>query len=70
MLPLIYAVPNEDNVIKKVGGKPEIKKHLEDMGFVTGAIINVVSTVNGSLIVNIKNTKVALDKELAAKIMI
>ncbi len=70
MLPLIYAVPNEDNVIKKVGGKPEIKKHLEDMGFVTGAIINVVSTVNGSLIVNIKNTKVALDKELAEKIMI
>ncbi len=70
MLPLIYAVPNEDNVIKKVGGKPEIKKHLEDMGFVTGAVINVVSTVNGSLIVNIKNTKVALDKELAEKIMI
>ena len=70
MLPLIYAQPNEVNVIRKVMGKPEVKKHLEDMGFVTGALINVVSTVNGSLIVNVKDTKVALDKELAAKIMI
>ncbi len=70
MLPLTYAEPNETNVIKKIGGKPEVKKHLEDMGFVTGAVINVVSMVNGSMIVNIKDTKVALDKELAAKIMI
>ncbi|MBQ6335137.1 MAG: ferrous iron transport protein A [Erysipelotrichaceae bacterium] len=70
MLPLTYAQPNEMNVIRKVGGKPEIKKHLEDMGFVVGAVINVVSTVNGSLIVNIKDTKVALDKQLASKIMI
>ena len=70
MLPLNYATVNEMNVIKKVGGNPEIKKHLEDMGFVVGAVINVVSDVNGSLIVNIKDTKVALDKELAAKIMI
>ena len=70
MLPLIYADLNEVNVIKKVGGKPETKKHLEDMGFVTGAVVNVVSSVNGNLIVNIKDTKVALDKELAAKIMI
>ena len=70
MLPLNYATVNEMNVIKKVGGNPEIKKHLEDMGFVVGAVINVVSEVNGSLIVNIKDTKVALDKELAARIMI
>ena len=70
MLPLTYADPNEVNVIKKIGGKPETKKHLEDMGFVTGAVVNVVSSVNGNLIVNIKDTKVALDKELAAKIMI
>ena len=70
MLPLTYASVNETNVIKKVGGKPEIKKHLEDMGFVSGALISVVSVSNGNLIVNIKNTKVALDRELAAKIMI
>ena len=70
MLPLSYAEVNEANVIKKVTGNPEMKKHLEDMGFVTGAIVSVISTVNGNLIVNIKDTKVALDKQLAMKIMI
>ena len=70
MLPLSYAQINEANVIKKVSGNPEVKRHLEDMGFVTGAVISVVSSVNGNLIVNIKDTKVALDKQLAMKIMI
>ncbi len=70
MLPLSYADVNEENVIRKVTGNPEMKKHLEDMGFVTGAVVTVVSTVNGNLIVNVKDTKVALDKQLAMKIMI
>ena len=70
MIPLTYADPGEANVIVKISGKPEIKKHLEDMGFVTGALITVVSAVNGNLIVNVKDTKVALDKELANRIMI
>ena len=70
MIPLSYAQVNEENVIKKVNGKPEIKKHLEEMGFVTGAIIRVVSSVNGNLIVNIKDTKVAINDQLAMKIMI
>ncbi|MBR4461456.1 MAG: ferrous iron transport protein A [Erysipelotrichaceae bacterium] len=70
MIPLTYADPGEKNVILKISGKPEIKKHLEDMGFVTGALITVVSAVNGNLIVNVKDTKVALDKELANRIMI
>ena len=70
MIPLTYADPGEANVIMKISGKPEIKKHLEDMGFVTGALITVVSSVNGNLVVNVKDTKVALDKELANRIMI
>ena len=70
MLPLTYANVNEMNVIRKVGGNPEIRKHLEDMGFVTGAVITVVSAINGNLIVNVKDSKVALDKQLAGKIMI
>ena len=70
MLPLLYAQTNEVNVIKKVSGSPEVKKHLEDMGFVNGALITVVSSVNGNLIVNVKDTKVALDRQLASKIMI
>ena len=70
MIPLTYADQNETNVIRKVGGRPDVKKHLEDMGFVVGAIVRVVSTVNGNLIVSVKDTKVAIDKELAMKIMI
>ncbi len=70
MIPLTYADLNEPNVIKKVGGSTEMKKHLEDMGFVTGSIVTVVSSIDGNLIVNIKETKVALDKNLANKIMI
>ena len=70
MLPLTFAEKNEIHVIKKVGGKGETKKHLEDMGFVTDALVSVISEVNGSLIVNIKDSKVALDKQLASKIMI
>ncbi|MBQ1307712.1 MAG: ferrous iron transport protein A [Erysipelotrichaceae bacterium] len=70
MLPLTYANVNEMNVIRKVGGNPEIKKHLEDMGFVTGAVVTVVSAISGNLIVNVKDSKVALDKQLAGKIMI
>lgn len=70
MIPLTYADPGEKNVILKISGKPEIKKHLEDMGFVTGAVITVVSTINGNLIVNVKDSKVALDRSLAGKIMI
>ena len=70
MLPLNYAEPGEANVIRKIGGSQEMKKHLEDMGFVTGALITVVSKIGGNLIVNVKDSKVALDKELAARIMI
>ena len=70
MLPLSYAEVNEENVIRKVTGNPEVKKHLEDMGFVTGAIVTVVSAVSGNLIVNVKDSKVALDRQLAMKIMI
>ena len=70
MIPLTYADPGEENVIVKINGRPEVKKHLEDMGFVAGSIIRVVSSVNGNLIVSVKDTKVALDKELAMRIMI
>ena len=70
MIPLTYADPGDTNVIMKVNGRPEIKKHLEDMGFVTGAVVTIVSEVSGNLIVNVKDSKVALDKNLAGKIMI
>ena len=65
MLPLTYANKNETNIIKKVSGKPEVRQHLADLGFVAGTPINVISDVNGALIVCVKDTKVALDKQLA-----
>ncbi|MBO4359229.1 MAG: ferrous iron transport protein A [Erysipelotrichaceae bacterium] len=70
MMPLMYAEKNEDNVILKISGKQEIRKHLEDMGFVSGAIIRVISSTDGNVIVSVKDTKVALDRQLASRIMI
>ena len=70
MLPLTYANKNETNIIKKVSGKPEVRQHLADLGCVAWTPINVISDVNGALIVCVKDTKVALDKQLASKIMI
>ena len=70
MMPLPLAQVGEENIIKKVGGNPEMKKHLEDMGFVVGGSITVVSTIAGNLIVNVKDSRVALSQEMAGKIMI
>ena len=69
-MPLIFAENGEENIIKKVGGTPETKKHLEDLGFVPGGAVTVVTTVGGNLIVNIKESRVAISREMASKIMI
>ena len=69
-MPLIFAGHGEENIIKKVGGTPEVRKHLEDLGFVPGGTVTVVTTVGGNLIVNIKESRVAISKEMASKIMI
>ncbi len=70
MIPLDMAVMGEENIIRRVGGNPEMKKHLEDMGFIAGSAVTVISTINGNLIVKIKESRVAISKEMAAKIMI
>lgn len=70
MMPLTLASPGEENMIRKVGGNPEMKKHLEDMGFVAGGNVTVVSTIGGNLIVNVKESRVAISREMASKIMI
>ena len=69
-MPLIMAKPGEVNIIKNVGGKEETKQFLNNLGFVVGAEIIVISELNGNLIVNIKGTRVAISKEMAAKITI
>ena len=70
MMPLVLADPGEEAIIKKVGGSPEMKKHLEDMGFTVGGVVTVMNTIGGNLIVKIKESRVAISKEMASKIMV
>ncbi|MBR3004241.1 MAG: ferrous iron transport protein A [Lachnospiraceae bacterium] len=56
--------------IKKIGGSPEVRKHLSDLGFVVGGNVTVITSLNGSVIVNVKETRVAISEEMARKIMI
>ena len=70
MMPLTFANTGEENIIRKVGGSPELKKHLEDMGFVPGGSVTVISALAGNLIVSVKESRVAISREMAGKIMI
>lgn len=70
MMPLTFANRGEENIIKKVGGNPETRKFLENLGFVVGSMVTVVNTIGGNVIVNIKDSRVAVSKEMASKIMI
>ncbi len=70
MMPLTLANPGETNTIKKVGGKPDVKQHLENLGFVVGGDVTVVNSLAGNVIVNVKESRVALSQEMAQKIMV
>ena len=70
MMPLSYAVPGEENVIRRIGGNPDVKKHLENLGFVVGGNVKVITALNGNVIVKVKETRVAINDEMARKIMI
>ena len=70
MMPLTLVTVGEDNTILKIGGNAETKKHLESLGFVAGGNVKVVSTIGGNLIVNVKESRVAINREMAAKIMV
>ena len=70
MMPLTFANVGEENMIKKVGGNPEIRKFLENLGFVAGGTVTVVSKIGGNVIVNVKESRVAVSKEMASKIMV
>ena len=70
MIPLSYATPGEESVICRIGGSPEVKKHLGNLGFVVGSTVTVVTTLNGNVIVKVKESRVAINDEMARKIMI
>lgn len=69
-MPLTMVKAGEKNIIRKVGGKEETRRFLENLGFVVGGSIMVVNEVAGNLIVNIKESRVAIGKEMANKIMV
>ena len=69
-MPLILAPVGEENIIKKVGGKPEVRMHLENLGFVVGSTITIVSEIGGNLIVNVKDSRIAVSREMAGNIMV
>lgn len=69
-MPLTMVRPGEENLIKKVGGKTETRRFLETLGFVVGGNVTVVLTNKGNLIVNIKDSRVAISREMANKIMV
>lgn len=70
MMPLALANVGETNTIRKIGGSPEVKKHLENLGFVVGGQVTVITMLGGNVIVNVKETRVAISREMAQKIMI
>lgn len=70
MIPLTFAKEGESASIKKVGGKEDTRQFLENLGFVTGANVTVISAVGGSLIVNIKDSRVAIGKDMASRIIV
>ena len=70
MMPLCMAEHGQPQVIKKVGGSPEVKQHLETLGFTAGGVVEIVSALGGNLIVKVKESRVAVSDELARRIMI
>ena len=70
MMPLIYAEAGQTQIIKRIGGSPELKKHMEDLGFHIGGEISVVNTLGGNQIVNVKESRIAISREMAQRIMV
>lgn len=69
-MPLALADIGEENIIKKIGGSPEVKKHLENLGFVVGGTVSILTSLGGNVIVNVKESRVAISEEMARKIMV
>lgn len=70
MMPLNLADMGKPQIVKKIGGTPEVKKHLTDLGFTVGGEVSLVSMLGGNVIVKVKESRVAINDELARKIMV
>ena len=70
MIPLIFADSGAENIVRKLGGSAEVKQHLADLGFTVGTPVTVVSAMGGNVIVKVRETRVAISREMAQKIMV
>lgn len=70
MMPLVVAPAGEQQMIKRIGGSEEVKRHLQELGFVPGGYVTVINEIGGNLIINVKESRVAVDKTLAMKIFV
>ena len=70
LIPLVLADAGNEQVIKKIGGSDEVKHHLENLGFTVGATVTVVNSLAGNIIVKVKESRVAINEEMARKIMV
>ena len=70
MYPLTLSEVGQESIIRKVGGSPEVRMHLENLGFVVGGTVNVITALNGNVIVKVKESRVAISDEMARKIMV
>lgn len=69
-MPLTVVDTGEEYVIKRIGGNPEVKQHLNNLGFVVGTVVSLINTIGGNVIVKVKESRVAISQELAQKIMV
>lgn len=69
-MPLSLANPGMETIIRRIGGKPEVRAHLETLGFVPGGSVTVISAIGGNLIVSVKESRVAISKEMAGKVLV
>ena len=70
MMPLSLAAVGEEQTVLRIGGKPEVKKHLENLGFVSGSKVKVITMLSGNVIVQVKEARVAISREMAQKILV
>ncbi|MBP5222611.1 MAG: ferrous iron transport protein A [Lachnospiraceae bacterium] len=70
MMPLTYATPGEETIVKKVGGNPDVKRHLENLGFTPGGSVTLISVLGGNVIVKVKESRIALNEDMARKVMV
>ncbi len=70
MIPLVFAASGEEQIIKKIGGSDEVKRHLENLGFNAGSAVTVISSLGGNIIVKVKESRIAINEEMARKIMV